>query len=354
MDSKEKTFDVALPKVTAKTTRSQLLDAYNKALEALGQRIPEKSVEMKQLREKEVTVKASEYSVEAIIKGLADFQIGIVKSFNDLTDKMIAESNKLTELREASMIETAKLNELYEIQSNVNTLTALINAQNERKESFDREMAEKKKSFENEIHVLREEWKKEQQEHEISVKERDDLLKKQHQREEEEYKYRLMIERRKEADDYEAKKILLTNELVAKKLQTEKELSEKRNILTEQEQEVAALRKRVDAIPSEMEEAVKKAENAVRAAMKQQFDFETKLSGKEIDAEKKLNALKISNLEEVITKLQAQISDLTKQLQISTKQVQEMAVKAIESSSGIKSRSSAESTTEQQKISGKI
>jgi len=75
MDSKEKTVGIELPKITAKTTRAQLLEAYNKALEALEQRMPEKSVELKQTKEREIVTKASGYSVESIIKGLADFQV---------------------------------------------------------------------------------------------------------------------------------------------------------------------------------------------------------------------------------------------------------------------------------------
>jgi hypothetical protein len=328
----------ALPKITAKTTRPQLIEAYNKALEIIAQRSVDKAGETKTDREKQIVEKVSGITPESIIKGLADVQISIGKSITDLEQKLITESNKFIELQEAIALETSKLKDIHDVEYQCNALAALIHAQEDCKQSFEREMEEKRRSLEEEIQLNREEWKKEQTGHETAIKEREAQMKKQRERDEEEYKYRLNVERRKDADDYVAKKAKLEQELSALKQQVEKEIAEKKEVLKIQEKEVEALRKRTDNIPAEIEEAVKKAETEVRTTMKQQFDIDKKLASNEVEAEKKLNALKISNLEQIIVKQQAQINELTKQLQTATKQVQEMAVKAIEGASGIKTR----------------
>lgn len=335
-----------LPKITARTTRSQLLEAYNKALELIGQRPQEKAGEAKVAREKHIAEKASGMTQESIIKGLAEVHVSIGKSLTDMEQKLIAESNKFNELQEAVSIEAAKLKDLYNIIYQSDSLAALIQAQEDRKQSFEKEMDEQRRKLEEELRLKRDEWRKEQADHEAEIKEGDVQLKKQRERDEEEYKYKLSVERRKEANEYTTRKNQLTQELTALRQQTEKDLAEKRAVLTVQEKEVSELRAQVAAFPKEMEEAVKKAETTLRAAMKQQSDYDAKLSAKETEAEKKLNAVKMANLEESIAKQQTQIAEMTKQLQTATKQVQEMAVKAIEGAAGIKSRiSSGENTS---------
>jgi chromosome segregation ATPase len=301
------------------------------------------------MREKQIIEKASGVSPENIIKGLADVQVSIGKSLTDLEQKLIAESNKFFELQQAISIETSKLKDLHDVVFQSNSLAALIQAQEERTQSFEKGMNEQRRGLEEELRLKRDEWRKEQTTHESFLKEREAQIKKQHERDEEEYKYRLQVERRKDTDEYGTKKLQLMQELDALKQRTEKELAEKRAVLTAQEKEVSDLRAQVAAFPRELEDAVKKAETALRAAIKQQSDFDVKLAAKEAEAEKKLQALKTANLEEIIAKQQSQITEITKQLQTATKQVQEMAVKAIESAAGVKSRLSGETSSSGEK-----
>jgi hypothetical protein len=342
--------DTADQKVTSKTTRAELLKAYHAAVEKLEQlssgRVPGSSQEAAQ----QALEKALTYTDENVIKAVADLQVAVGRALKDLTGKMIAESNKLADLRAAVDLESSKLKELRDIDYQVNTLAALIETQAEHKTTFEEDMAGQREAFETEMSTKREEWKKEQQAHEISVKERDLLLKKQRERDEEEYSYKLSVDRRKEAAEHEVRKAKLERELDEEREKAERELAEGRAALAAQEDELVELRKRVERFPKELEEAVKKADAGVRSALKQQYDFDAKLVEKDADAEKRVSALKISNLDELLAKQQVQIADLSKQLQASTRQVQEMAVKAIESASGTKARAlNGETGTEQKK-----
>ena len=342
--------DAQLPKATAKTTRAELLKAYHSALEKLEQvssgRMPGSSQEAAQ----QALEKALTYTDENVIKSVADLQVAVSKALKDLTGKMITESNKLADLRTAVDMESSKLKELRDIDYQVNTLAALIETQAERKTTFEEEMGHQREALAAEISAKREEWKREQQFHESSVKERDLSLKKQRERDEEEYNYKLSVDRKKETAQHEVQMAKLERELEEKRENVERELAERKTALAAQENELVELRKRVERFPKEMEETVKKAEVAVRSALKQQYDFDTKLAEKDVDAEKRISALKISNCEELLAKQQLQIADLSKQLQASTKQVQEMAVKAIESASGAKTRAlDGEGGTEQKK-----
>ncbi len=320
-----------MPRVTARTTRAELLKAYNAALEKIEQLSSE---EAPRESEQRVLEKALTYTDENVIKTIADLQVSISKALKDLTEKMIAESSRLGDLRAAVNLESARLQQLHEVEYNINTLTALIEAQAERKAAFEREMAEQRESFAAEMTVKREEWNKEQQENENSVRGRELQIKKQREREEEEYKYKLSLERRKEAAEYELRKTELQRELEEERKKVERELAERKAVLAAQENELLELRKRVERFPKELEEAVKKTEASVRTALQQQYEYDAKLAAKDVESEKRLSAMNIANLEAVVAKQQAQIAELAKQFQAATKQVQEMAVKAIESSSG--------------------
>lgn len=340
--------DTAARKVTSKTTRAELLKAYGAALEKLEEvssgKIPGRESDRQALE------KALTYTDENVIKAVAELQVGIGKALKDLTERLIGESGKLADLRTANELESSKLKELHDIDHNSNTLAALIAAQSERTASFEAEMAKQSEAFESEILTRRDDWKREQQLHENDVKERDLTAKRQHERDEEEYKYKLSVERRKDAADYEARKVKLQQELDEERTKVVREFAERKAVLDAQEDELVELRKRVDRFPKELEEAVKKAETAIRCALKQQYDFDAKLAEKDVDAEKRVSALKIGNLEDLLAKQQGQITDLAKQLQSATKQVQEMAVKAIESSSGFKGRSAeSDNATDQKK-----
>ncbi len=120
-------------------------------------------------------------------------------------------------LLQAIEIKKKELEELHEIKINTDTLTALLQAQKQKKESFEKEMNEQRHTFEQEMSQKRFSWKKEQEEAESLRKDQDLLQKKLKQREEEEYIYKRDLERKKEQDQYKTQKQLLEKELADKR-----------------------------------------------------------------------------------------------------------------------------------------
>ncbi|MBI4744531.1 MAG: hypothetical protein HY776_06915 [Actinobacteria bacterium] len=313
------------PKLSMKSSKTEMMEAYSELLAKFDTAPVDKQSEIKKAEEKVVVEKASTYTVESIIKGLAELNVGVGKSFGDLAEKLVNESNKLTELQKAIEVKSGMLKEIHEIDVAANSLTALLEAQSERKAAFEREMTDKQQFFETEMARRQVEWKKEQAEHEFLVKERDATLKKQREREQEEYEYALALSRKKDNDAY-----------TEQKMAHEKEMAERSAAIAVHETEFAELKKKVECLPQELAEAVKKAEAVVKAEVKQQTDTEAKLREKEVEGDKRVAALKIASLEEAVAKQATQIESLTKQLTTADAQVQNIAVKAIEGASGLK------------------
>jgi hypothetical protein len=331
--------------VSDKSTKTEILEAYNEMLaRSKEQKASDQKAVKKEAEEKETVKTASQNSVEEIVKKLAGLKLEIVKSVDSLEEKLLSEYRRFTDLQQAIAVQSAALEEMYGIQPEAGSLSALILAQREKKAAFEDEMEETRTAFEDEIKEKKAafdadmtqrktQWKKEQDDFEFSKKERDAQLKKERQREEEDYTYNLQLQRKKESDAYEAKKATLEKDLTEKKARVEKDLAEREASVVAREKETDDLRIRVDTFPKELEKAVKETEKTVTERLEFKYKYQAELTAKEIAGEERLNKQIISDLQRKIGEQEEQIRQLTQKADDSVQQVQTIAVKAIEGAS---------------------
>lgn len=317
-------------KPSMKNRKKDILDAYEELLRKYEEKhktaMPTgKDAEAKKAAEQALVRKASSYSVESVVKGLAELKLSLNKTLTDLSNMILEEANKLKEVQQAIAMEEKNLEEIFDIQVAAETLDMLI-----------RTHEEKKRSLEEEIATSREQWAKEQERHEIAVKEREADLKKEREREEKEYAYNLALSRRKDKDVYEEEKAALKKALKEEKEKQERNLAERAAALAAQEEEVTELRAKVAAFPAELAKAIEKAAKEGIASAEKQAKQKAELLAKEIEGERKVAELRIKALEDLCAKQAAEIDKLNKQLNRATSQVENIAVKVIESGSGFK------------------
>lgn len=317
-------------KLTMKDKKEEILKAYEQLLNRSKEKekTADKEVKPEQVTEDIVVRKASAYTAEGIVKGFADLRLDLSKTLTDLSDKLIAETDKLDELQQAITIETGRLETLYNIKATAETLATYMQTADE-----------KKRAFEEEIAHIREDWKDEQEEHDLAVKERDAYLKKERERETEEYAYSLTLSRKKDRDAYEEEKSALKKALREEKEVKEKELAERESLVSAQESEIAELRARVESFPEELAKAREKAEKDASMRVEKEAKQRAELLAKEIEGDKRVAELRIKTLESTVASQSTRIESLTKELNSATAQVQDIAVKSIEGASGIKALS---------------
>lgn len=328
--------------ISAKSTKNEILEAYNDLLKKIQEDKPlDRLAEKKKEGDKEIVKAASQNSIEKIVKGLAEIKLDIGNVLDTLEEKLITEYKKLTELQQAIGIEQKELDEIHEIKVNADSLAALMQAQKEKRSLFEKEMEETKNSFESEMTQKRLSWKKEQEDYEISKKERDAKIKKERDREEEEYNYNLQMTRKKDNDIYEAKKAALEKELNErrvtvekelndKKVALEKELSERQAMLSSKEKEFEDLKTQVEEFPKKLEKVIKDTEKSVIESIETKYKHEAELFAKEAEGEKRLNQQLISALETKIKEQEEYVRQLNKKADEAGRQVQNIAIKAIE------------------------
>lgn len=320
-------------KLTIKNTKQQMLDAYSELLQKLEEKRkaelkPEKKAEEQKI--KRAVEKADTLSLDGITRGIGDLKSELNKTFADLLQKLETELSKYDDLKQAVTAKEKELAEIYEIQKAASSLAALIEAQNQRRREFEREMEEKKQALIAEIDAGRNEWQSEKARYEEELKNRRAEDEKQRKREKEEYEYTFKREQAFARDKLEDERIKVEKELAEKREKIEKELSEREKSVAEKEKKISDLEQRISELEAGQDVAVKNAVKEATEKLAADFKGKELLYKKEFEGERNVLTTRISALEELVKKQNEQISKLTQQLEKASIQVQDIAVKSIE------------------------
>lgn len=260
-------------------------------------------------------------------------KLSLVQSLEEIEEQLLTSHKQLTILQQAIEIQSKELTDLHEIKINIDSLAALLHAQEEKSVSFEKDMKERTLAFEQEMAHKRALWKKEQDEFELERKEYELQTKKSRQREEDEYIYQRDLARQKERDHYSLEKESLEKELISKRAALEQEFAVREANITSQELEFQALKQKAEKFPEELQKMIQETTANVTERLTFKFDYEAKLAKKEEEGERKLFQQMITALEAKVAHLESQAKHLSDKTNQANLQVQDIAVKAIESSS---------------------
>ncbi|MBD2199704.1 MULTISPECIES: hypothetical protein [Calothrix] len=321
--------------VAVKDSKQQIVQAFQQILaerKKLDLKIATKQEEAEKAKNQEILAAASTYTVDSIVKGLADLQLEFGSIVTSLSEKLAKETAKLDELNRAIEIETQHLQELQQIRIVADALDILTQEHQEKLKFLEQEISSKREALEKEITIRRKEWQKEQAEYEEALQAYNELIAKQRNTETEEYQYKLETTRKLTTDAYEARKRNLEREIQESTQQKEKNWTEREKVLNANQSLFAENQKKIAAFPTELEEAIKKAREEAIKETNQKAKVEADLFEKEWESSKQSYELKIQSLEETIKKQTEQIEGITTQLQTALKQAQDLAMRAFDSS----------------------
>jgi len=282
-----------------------------------------KAEELDRMRNQEIRQAVEGISVAGVVQEISGIGLEISRSLSELSGKLVSEVERLTTIREVVALEQKELERLHKIDIAATALDNMLQQYNAEKEKLD-----------NEINSRRAAWEEEELTRAREQKETEDNLKKQRQREIEEYEYKKALERKKAQDKYDEEIRLLEKKDKEKQENLEKSWQQREAALKEREAEWAQLKKEVDDFPACLKKETDAAVNAVLKSAEQRFEQQTILLRKDSDAEKRIGELQIQSLKETVDRQAAEIAKLHAQVEEAKKQVQDIAVKAIEGASG--------------------
>ncbi|MBW6487346.1 MAG: hypothetical protein K0B01_14470 [Syntrophobacterales bacterium] len=336
MDAKQK-------KLSTTNTKQEMLQAYNSLLKELedkqvGELKPEKKIEEK--KAKEAVQVAESATPDGIAKSIAALKLEIGKTLTGISDQLEGEVSRFVAVSNAITAKEKELAELFEIEKTALSLAALIEAQNQKREEFMSEMDEKKESLRQDVESTRSAWKKEQEEHDAVVKERDAAEKKRQTREKEEFDYAFKREQQTATERLAYEKVKLEQELKDKKEQVEQELNARETAIAAKEGELNDLRQRAAQFPKDLEAHVNRAVKETSERLLLEAKSREELLKKGAEGERNVFTARVEALEKTTKEQAERVTALTKQLEAAYQKVQDIAVKTVEGASNSKSLAS--------------
>lgn len=312
--------------INAKSTKAEIMEAYMAQKKQLDKLMAAKDdpVAQEKVKRQDATLNSA-----AEIAGAGILNDSIVKQYNDICD--------------AVEIKEAELENLYNIEVELNSLVALINAHKDKAHELDEQykrskaeaeknLLDKKATIEEEINALN----KEKAETLAAIrKEAAELraqLKQERQREEEEYTYNRDRARKIAEDEWadeEAEK--------RKELETWNSSIEERELaVIEQENHINELEQKVFEIPSLLETATTDGYEKGKAEAGRSWGFEKRAIEQKNEYEQKALHDKIERLEADLTEAKDTIATLQEKLDSAYAQMRELATDTVKSNGGVK------------------
>lgn len=286
-----------MTKVTKSSTKDVIYNAYQEALKELeaAKSSTFNPNEIKAAKETKATLKNAKDIVE----------------MNILNEEIVA---KYKDLEKAIEIKKSELNEYYGIEKEVDSILALIEAKKAIEAELDCEYAVKENDWQNKIADLKNEYT-----------ETAATLKKERQREEEEYAYNLKRTRQVENDKWADEKA--TREIVLKA--RENAVTEREKVVSESEDKLAKLTSEVETIPVLIASAKEEAYEAARKELAKEHAIEKSVIEREAKLEKTLLEKELEALKEANKRLEAQNADLASKLETAQERVQTIATESV-------------------------
>lgn len=317
-------------KVSSKSTKVELLEALAEREKEIEE-LKKLTDDPKKEQEKAEKERVLESAAEAINSNVFSDETKI-----QYRDVMTAIELKKTELKD-----------LYGIEANAQTLTAMINASKVKKAELVQEYADKEIELKVAYEAKKEEvaadtaklvldYKKKKEELEDDFKQVRDASNRQHIRAEEEYEYDLSRKKQEDVDKWNDEKV------AREKLMTEKEadLQARMLDLTEKEDYLKNLEEQVKAFPDRLKKAETDGKEKGKADADKSHVFEVRAIKNEYEYQVKTLQDKLDTQAQLISNLTDRNEALENKLDASYAQMRELAADTVKSTGGVKILSS--------------
>ena len=321
--------------------KAQIFNAFQKILtdrKQLGSRIATKEEEAEKARNAQVLQAASTYTVDGIVKGLANLQLEFGEIVNQLSEKLAAEASKLDELERAIEIETRHLQTLQQIRVVADTRHLLTQEHQEKLRTLEQTGSDRLAALETVIAEKRSRWANDQADFENTIREQTERLTRERERQEADYQYELTRQQTIDANEFEENRRNQEKAHQEAEQVNERQWTERERVLADNQPLFADYQQRVDVFSAELTELVEKIRVDAATAVSRDAEVKAALLEKEWEATKQGYEFTIQSLEQKIQAQTEQIESFNSQLQETLQQSHALTMKAFEKSSKVDSQ----------------
>jgi hypothetical protein len=318
-----------------KDSKSQILANLDRILAEQsrpGSKVATKEEEAQLVKNQEIVTKSATYTVDTIVKGMADLQLEFGSIVAGLSDRLTVEVERLTEAKQAIEIETQHRSELQQVRVVADALHIITQEHQQSLNEIDRLLTTHQEDLATEQTRLRKQWEQKDLEYTEQQTEATTTAAKERQKEQDEFQYKVTRDRQLQADTFAGTKRDRERDLQAQDREQQKQWQEREKFLKDNQKLLEENLAKVAAFPTELDEAVKKAREEAIKDTNSDAKVKADLFEKEWEGHKQGYDSKIKSLEAVIDRQSQQITAITEQLQTVMNQAQSLAMKAFETS----------------------
>jgi hypothetical protein len=321
-----------------KDSKSQILANLDRILAEQsrpGSKVATKEEEAQLVKNQAIVTKAATYTVDTIVKGMADLQLEFGSIVAELSDRLTVEVERLTEAKQAIEIETQHRSELQQVRVVADALHIITQEHQQSLNEIDRLLTTHQEDLATEQTRLRKQWEQKDLEYTEQQTESATIAAKERQKEQDEFQYKVTRDRQLQADTFAGTKRDRERDLQAQDREQQKQWQEREKFLKDNQKLLEENLAKVAAFPTELDEAVKKAREEAIKDTNSDAKVKADLFEKEWEGNKQGYDSKIQSLEAVIDRQSQQITAITEQLQTVMNQAQSLAMRAFETSAKI-------------------
>jgi hypothetical protein len=306
-------------------TRTQLKEEFDNIREdvAGAEETDRVSAELAKTEKNRVRQAIGLISVDSAVQRVTSLGLDLQRALSGVQEQLVAEVKELEDVRKAVEFESQELTRLFNIDVAAASLEALV-----------REYAEKEATFQSKVDQAAVEWARQEEARQRQYRADTDALSQTRLREKEQYEYSKQQERRRVEEDFQDKMRALAKENEVKQELLHKSWQAREDVIRENESEFVGYKNQVHAFPEQLrkekEAAVAIATNSLKKDLTHAFELERRdMASKNALLEQRIVA---SDADKLV--MAATIRDLQLKLEAANKQVENIAIKSVESVSG--------------------
>lgn len=283
----------------AKKTKGDILEAYDQLM-ANYQDLKGSSAKIAKPENQQLVSKIKGLSIDEISSAIANLKQSINNQLNNITDNFSGQLDKFLELSKAIELLEEKLKINFNIEVAAETLDKLVADFAERQKQLEQGFETKQSELEREISQKKRQWAMEQ----------------------EEYQFKLEIDRKKNEEEYayESQKRI-------------KVIEERESTINQKEAKFVELETEVKNFPAKLQQTIDDNNAKWQKSVDRRVEDRLKEIEQERKSEKALTELQITGLNELIERQKNEIENLKLSLDRANQRAQDLASKVVEGSS---------------------
>jgi len=314
-------------------SRDEILKAFSpliRKFESQVAKVATKAEAAREAADREVVERAAGYSVEGIVKGLAELQLSFGGSVEALAGQVSDESVKLGELRRAIAFERGRHTQLSSTRIAADALEILKQDHARSIEEFEAHAAESRADLEQNITDKRADWASDAASLEEANAEYEANLVKERAQATADRGYEAERQAKLTADANAERRRDVERTLADSDAAKTKDWTAREKELDSHSAEIQSLRDEVAGYDAAIEEAAKKAREGAIATVNREAKHQNELLSRETAANLEVFELKIKSLEGTIAQQTSELGKLSEQLANALAQSQKLAHRAME------------------------